>query len=218
MNDRFDLFGPAHKGLRRALFAATEVVARTDFTDAAAVMATAAEVLRVLSLLAEHGGHEERAILPLLLCCAPVLHADLGAEHARLQGQQAELHFLVERLSGAGGLERQAIGLRLQQRLPLLVADQLRHMAREEGEVNRMLWAHHGDDALRQVQEAMLDAVAPARRAEWLALILPAVHPGERRRLLSGLRATLPAAAFEGLTGPARAELGDDAFRQAVGA
>jgi hypothetical protein len=180
---RYDLFTAVHKGLRAALFETGALLARTDFAarDEAALAARALE--RVLAFLDEHGAHEDAVILPALAEPSPELLVAIRDDHARVDGLQRELAGLAARLAGASEAERVALGRRLHDRCGILLAEQLRHMQREEHEVQRTLCAHLDDGALRALHDRILGRIPPPRTAEWLELIAPSLSAPERAAL-----------------------------------
>lgn len=214
--DRFDLYSGIHKGIRRTLFETTAAVAAADLEDPRECARACRAVRCMLDYLEEHAEHEDEVILPVLAALAPELFVDLRADHARIDGLQRELEALVARLEGASACERVSLGRRLEDRIGKLVAAHLTHLAREEGEANRILWAHRDDDQLLELQRRIMARIAPERLGEWFALALPAMNARERRALLAGLRAALPASLFELVTAGARAELGEPGWRAAL--
>ena len=178
--NRFQLFTFVHKGLRAALFECAGLRARTDFEAPEESGAAARSVARLAGLLDEHAEHEDAVILPVVEALSPECFIALRAEHARTDGLQRDLVALAGRLVEAGAAERPAIGRRLHDRTTVLVAEHLLHMQREEQEVQRLLWAHRTDDELRALEGQVLARMTPARRAEWLGLILPALSLPER--------------------------------------
>ncbi|MCB9898122.1 MAG: hemerythrin domain-containing protein [Planctomycetes bacterium] len=206
---RFDLYTTIHKGIRRILFETTRTVGETDFEDAREAAHAAREIGRMLAFLDEHAAHEDEVILPELATLAPELHADLRADHARVDGLQREIAAIVQRLEGANASERASLGRRLENRMGKLVAAHMLHLASEETDANRVLWAHRDDAYLVGLQTRIVEDIGPTRLADWLALALPAMNVRERRELLAGMRADLPGDAFEAVTAAARVELGE---------
>lgn len=180
---RIDLFTTVHKGLRALLFGTAQMAARAEFALPAEAAAVAAAILRLLGFLEEHAQHEEAEVLPLLARISPELAADLRSDHARDHGRERELARLANRLGRATESERISIGRRINDQLGLLIAEQLRHMEREELLANRVLWAHHDDEALAALHRRILQRIAPARLAEWLEILMPAVSRPEREAL-----------------------------------
>jgi hypothetical protein len=213
---RVDLYGTVHKGLRAALFATARDVAATDFSQAPETAAAAAGVERLLAFLAEHAEHEDDAILPAIARVAPELQADLAAEHARVEGLGAELGRIAERLASASETERVSLGRRLHERMGLFVAEQLQHMAREEGQANRVLWAHFSDPELKEIEQRIVGAIPPARMAAWMELMLPAMNLAERAELVGELTAAVPADVLAQLLAGARAALGEPVWERTL--
>lgn len=214
--ERFDLYGGIHKGIRRTLYETAAALAATDFEDPAGCARARAALRRMLGYLDEHARHEDEVILPVLATLAPELFHDLRAEHARVDGLQRELEGLADRLEGASAPERLSLGRRIEDRIGKLVAAQLMHLAREEGDANRILWAHRDDAQLLELQDRIVGGIAPERLSEWYGLAVPAMNPRERRALVADLRASLPAGLFEQVTAGARTELGEPAWRAAL--
>ena len=214
--NRYDLYTTVHKGLRKGLFEAAALVARTDFGRDREVARAVAEVRRMLDFLHDHAEHEEAAAMPELGLLAPELRADLHGDHTRLSGLELELRGLLERVQEARGCERESLGRKLTERLTALVAEHLRHMGVEEARANRVLWAHRSDDDLRGIEGRILASISPWRLTEWLVLMLPAMNATERRAMLADMAEHMPTVEFEVLTGPARAALGENAWQDAA--
>jgi hypothetical protein len=75
------------------------------------------------------------------------------------------------------------MGAELTRRFHLLAADQLRHMDREEREVNAAFWARRSDQELAAVSARIVADIGPARMAEWGAIIGAAVNRAERQAI-----------------------------------
>ncbi|MCC7014793.1 MAG: hemerythrin domain-containing protein [Planctomycetes bacterium] len=210
--ERIDLYALVHKGLRAELFETATEVARTEFAGAAGAEPTLRRVRCLLGFLDEHARHEDSHIMPLVAAQAPRLAAEIAAEHLRVEAAHQGLGALLERLERAPLELRAGLARQLHEELTLLVALHVAHMQREESEVNRALWAGHDDALLGAAHAAILADIAPQRLAQWLELMLPAMHAGERAELIGGLHAKMPREAFERLLAPARHRLGESAW------
>ncbi len=182
---RLDLFLAVHKGIRAELFEMARQVARSDFSELAEARAAEARVQRCFGFLEEHARHEDEVILRELQPLAPVLCAELHNEHSRIDGLMLEVVRLLSRLEPAAPAERVALGRRLHGALGCFLAEYLRHMEREEGEVNRMLWANRSDEQLGELHSRIVGSIEPARMGEWIELILPELNASERALLLA---------------------------------
>lgn len=214
--NRLDLYTTIHKGVRRALFETSQTVSATDFADQQQAAATCREIQRLLRFLDEHAVHEDDVIMPELAKLAPELFVDLRAEHAKSDGMQREVAAIVARLEHSTECERVSLGKRLEDRLPRLVAAHLVHMASEESDANRVLWAHYDDARLADLQSRIVTSIEPQRLSEWYALVLPALNLRERRGMLGAMLSGMPLELFEQVTTAARAELGEAQWFEVV--
>ena len=182
---RVDLFSLIHKGVRRLLFETAMEVSRTDFAAADETERAEQAVRRCFDFLREHADHEDRVIQPWIARFSPGVAATLGAEHVALEKAAIAVESLLPRLAGVAPGERRAMGAELQRRLHLLVADQLRHLDREEREANAVLWANLPDASLAQLRAEITAQVAPPRLAAWYELLQPVLTGPERAALAS---------------------------------
>jgi hypothetical protein len=164
---RTDLFTPIHKGLRRNLFETAITLGRTDFTSPQETAAAETLVAECLGFLREHAEHEDRHVLPEIAHLAPELAASLREEHAAIA-----IDSLWPRFAPLGPEERQAMGAELQRRFQSLVAAQVRHMDREEREVNAVFWAKLQDRDIGALGRRIVVSIPPDRLLRWQRQVL----------------------------------------------
>lgn len=208
--NRPNRYQPIHKALRAALFDATVLVARTEFSDQEEANVAARNVAMLLDVLDSHAHHEEEFVMPVVARHAPALVATLGTEHGRLEGLQAELRALLPRTCSDVAAEREAAGQLLGRALTLLVADHLRHMDREETEAMPVLWAHQSEAELDAMDARIRGAIPPERMPVMLRMMLPAMSTAESASLLANARAQMPPPVFAQVSGLAREVLGPE--------
>jgi hypothetical protein len=178
---RIDLFTPIHKGLRRNLFETAIALGRTDFTSPLETAAAEKLVGECLGFLREHAEHEDRHVLPEIARLAPVLAAAMAEEHPELERAAIAIDSLWPRFAPLGPEERLAMGGELARRFQALVALQLRHMDREEREVNAVFWANLQDRDLGALSRRIVVSIPPARLLTWQQqVLLPAWSAPER--------------------------------------
>ena len=177
---RLDVFTPIHKGLRRQLFETAIALGRTDFASPVETEAAQKLVTDCLTYLREHAEHEDRHVVPEIARLAPELAATLADEHPELERAAIAIDSLWPRFAPLGPEERLAMGSELQRRFQALVAMQLRHMDREEREVNAVFWAHLDDRDLGALTRRIVVSIPPARLLHWQQEVLvPAWSPRE---------------------------------------
>jgi hypothetical protein len=183
---RFDGFTPIHKALRRQLFETAIALARVDFASPEETAVAARSVETCLGYLREHAEHEDRRIMPAVHELAPALHDDLARDHVALERAAIEVDVLFPKLGTLDVAGRLQLGAELVRRFQVYVAQQVRHMDREEREVLAVFWAHLDDAALAAMNAQIIADVGPARMAEWAPLIGAAVNRTERERMEAG--------------------------------
>lgn len=176
---RLDPFTPIHKGLRRLMFEAGVELARTDFGDAAAIGAAAGAVTTCLRLLREHADLEDRHVLPLIERADPELAAAIAVEHPSLERATIAVDTLWPRFAALDGPGRVDLGDELVRRFNALVAEQLRHLDREERQVNAALWAALTDAEIGASSVAIVRELGPERMAEWGQVLATSLNAGE---------------------------------------
>jgi hypothetical protein len=93
----------------------------------------------------------------------------------------ATMTSLWPRFAPLGPEERLAMGGELARRFQALVAMQLRHVDREEREVNAVFWAHLDDRDLAALSRRIVVNIPPARLLTWQQDVLfPAWSAPER--------------------------------------
>jgi hypothetical protein len=92
--------------------------------------------------------------------------------------------------------ERQAALIRLYRSLSLFAASNFDHMIVEETDNTVTLWELYTDEELVGIQNKLVASIAPEKMAVYLRWMIPSISFQERFGMLSGIRATLPPAAF----------------------
>jgi hypothetical protein len=180
---RLDSFAPIHKALRRQLFETAVALARADFTSEEETASAARATETCFTYLREHAEHEDRRVMPIVTDLAPGLAEELAGEHVALERAMLDIGCLFPKLDTLALAARFGLGAELVRRFNAFVADQLRHMGREEREVNAVLWAHLDDAAIGAITARIIADIGPARMAEMVPLMLPALNPSERAKM-----------------------------------
>lgn len=176
---RYDMFTPIHKGLRRTMFQTAMRLGRTDFASLDDVAAAQRDVVLCMTYLREHAEHEDRHVIPRLAELAPELAAELEAAHPQLERAALEIECMGQRLSTLPLAEREALGGEMLRRFHGLIADQLRHMEREERQANAAFWGAVDDGAMAAISKAVVSTIEPARLEQWKDIFAAALSPRE---------------------------------------
>ncbi|HYF22893.1 MAG TPA: hemerythrin domain-containing protein [Caulobacteraceae bacterium] len=196
---RHDLYGPIHKGIRRALSGLLLRLGSTDFADDRARVAVLADLRTQLRLSAGHLHHEEAHIHARLEARSPGAAARLEHAHREHDEAFAELEAIMGELETAPAALKPALGRSLYLRFSRFAADDFAHMADEETVTLPLLWSLFSDEEVRQMEADIVGSIAPEDNIAYLRLMIPAMNPQERFAFLDFVRAAAPKKAFEAI-------------------
>lgn len=192
---RFDLYAVIHKALRLAM---TDTLARfgsLDAGDAGARSEAIAQLDALLDLCRAHVDKENHHVHPAIEARRPGTCARIADEHVQ---HIAAIDALEAEMVAFRCAPDAAAGFGLYRHLARFVAENLEHMEFEETVHNAALWAAYSDEELMQIHGAIVASIEPAAMGQVLHWMLPAMNHAERIDMLTGMRATAPAPAFEG--------------------
>ena len=201
---RVDLYADIHKALRHAMSTTMVGIGRTDHDDVGDVTRMTESVRTMLALCLSHVKKENAFVHPAMEARAPGSSTRLGGEHEHHLQAIADLEEDVHVVEATGGAVREAAIARLYQHVALFVADHVEHMQLEETEHNAVLWEHYEDGELLAIHGAILQSLSPAEMRSTMPWLLQAVTPAARAAMFAGMRAAMPAPAFEAALDVAR--------------
>lgn len=194
VSGRWDIYGPAHKGLRLAHGDMAARLGRADFTrDQDKLLA---DLAGHLALGAKHLAHEETHIHAALDARAPGATADLDAQHDHHRARFDSLAIAIRAVQHAASADRPMLGRVLYLAFTGFVAEDLEHMRQEETIIWPKLCALFTDQELAGIEMAIIGSLAPEEVIAFMRLMLPAMNPAERTGLLTGMKADAPPEAY----------------------
>lgn len=209
-----DFYGPIHKGLR---FAMTQLLVRlgcADARDGAAVAQLMADVRGLLDLSAHHLENEDLHVHAALESRAPGASLRLIQAHDHHRLSFEEIEVLTRQVDRAAPDDRPEMLRRLYLRYSEFVADDLAHMAEEEQVILPVLQSLFSDAELQGIEDRIMSGLSAEDMIGFGRILIPAANREERIALLSAVRATAPAPAFEAiLTLSAKPTLSDPDWR-----
>ncbi|QNM97742.1 hemerythrin domain-containing protein [Chitinimonas koreensis] len=201
---RFDLYAYIHKALRAQMSHVLVEIGRTDWDDGAERDAGLAAVRDLLGLCHGHLEQENTYIHPVLELIRPRSSLLADSDH-KMQAAEIEALFdLCNAIDGGRPSSRAEAGEKLYRALSVFIADNFEHMAYEEREHNRLLWAAYGDDEIRAIHHVMVASIPLEQSMRTLRWMVPNLTPQERTELLLGLRRTAPLDMFNAVMGMLR--------------
>lgn len=193
---RPNLYMPIHKGLRLGHCQILHRLGAVNWLDDKATSGMLGDLRVHLVLCREHLDHEDASMHPCLVAVAPDVLAMLEHDHADHLASFERLNALIAKTAIAAPAERPALGYQLYLMFTHFMADDLRHMEREETAAMAAMWQHMSDAELMEVHVRIVTAIPPMRMIDYMRLILPAVDPQERLMMLRGMQESAPEPAF----------------------
>ncbi len=203
---RHDLYYGIHKGIRYAHCQLLMRIGSFDL-DSDEALAGLVKAMRDHFVLGRgHLEHEDHEIHTALEIRRP------GATRVAEEGHEGhaksftELEALLASLEKAPRAERARSAHALYRRFALFMADDFEHMNEEETILQRALHESFDDGELLEIEHRIVGSIPPEEMPLNLAPMMASMHPGERRKMLAGMKAGMPAEAFgdlmEGIVKP----------------
>jgi hypothetical protein len=195
LKGRYDLYGPIHKGLRRAQGEMLTRLGMADFADPES-LGLLGDLRRLLDLGAAHIGHEEAHIHGAMVKAEANRVDLLERQHESHCETHVRLEALIRAIEQADPAQRPALGRRLYLVFGVHLAHDLLHMFEEETVAAPTLWATLTDAQIAAMEHAIISSLPPEKNMAFLNLMIPAVNRDERFAMLSALKAGAPKEAF----------------------
>lgn len=197
LNGRYDLYGPVHKGLRKAQCEVLVRLGNADFDDVRATAELLSDLRGLLALAAAHVEHEDAHIHSALRARGYVSLGRLDHQHDDHRAAFAELESLMAAIEAAGGDKRSALGRRLYLAFGTYVAHDFEHMHEEETVAAPQLWSLFSDAELMAIEMRIVGSLPPDEAMAFMRMMIPAVQPAERAAMLAGMKQQAPREAFD---------------------
>jgi hypothetical protein len=173
---RHEIYRNIHRVIRKRLFEVSVLLGRSEGH---------AELRELIEELEAHKAIEETFVHPLIEACEPSLLRDLDADHVTLDEAARALGRALDQIEAAPPEARRALADELYASFNLFVADQLRHLQREDREASAALWRHYDDAQLMAVTRNIVASQPPEVATVHILAMLEVVNPEERARLAS---------------------------------
>lgn len=207
--DRYNIYSFPHKGLRALMQQTLYSVGSCDWIDPVDVEAALTEVRAMMELMYGHLHHENEFLHPAMEERRPGSTGTALIDHEQHTLAIKALLTDADEIAQAAVSARPALGYRFYTRLALFVAENLEHMVMEETDHNEVLWSCYSDEEIMAIEQRLVAAIPPQRKVGFLRWMVPAMNASERAVMLRGIRAGMPAEAFDGLLSEIRALLSE---------
>lgn len=202
-----DFYYAVHKGIRLANARLLIRLGRADAGDTEEVAQVLADLRDHLAMGLSHLTHENREIHAALDERCPGASDHAGEDHAHHEEAFGALEALADEVARTPMPFRAEALRRLYQRFALFVADDLEHMHEEETVLMPLLVKNFTRDELHGIEMRIVSNIPFEKNVLFMRAMLPAASLSERRAMLDGMAAAMPAGVFDALMG---AVLGQD--------
>lgn len=193
-----DLYYGVHKGIRLANARMLVRLGSVDPTDEKALAETLKALEQHLEMSLSHLVHENHQIHTALESRCPGATHDAGDDHEHHEESFVELRRLAAEVAGAGA-DRPKRLRRLYQRFALFVADDLAHMHEEETKLMPLIEANFTPEEIVGIRERIVADIEPDMMVRFMRAMLAAATETERREMVGGMQAGMPAEVFSGM-------------------
>ena len=169
---RYNIFFPVHKGLRAMLYETSLRLQQTTFTDAEEAQEAVQKVRTVVTIFEKHAHTEDSYVLPAIAAYEPSVVAAFEQEHTEdnLLGESLQ-RWLTAFEYAIDPLVKQSFGEELTKAFVQFSVFNLRHMAKEEEVINKILWRYYTDGELQNITHQIVSNLSPyemAASSKWM--------------------------------------------------
>lgn len=209
MFNRFDLYGPVHKGIRLALSGLCYQAGSVDSSDDERVTSFIEEFRQVAIILEAHSRDEDANINESYEKFAPETLHQLEDEHGALEHYLEQLIELVDQLQlkEQNPIEHQKIWWQIGKDLNSFTADYFIHLQSEEGPGMKALWENLTDDQLKEISINIRSSIPPQTMSIFMHYMIPAISHQERLEMYSDMKRFAPKEAYAGMLSLAESRL-----------
>lgn len=205
---RYNLFPRIHKGLRALLYDSSMLLQRTDFTIQDEAREAISRIQFVVALFEKYQHSEDKYVLPAITAYEPGIADAFEQEHeeAFLMGKKLEA-LLKDFTNTSLPLEQVAISTGIVSLFEEFTVFTIRHMAREESLVNKMLWRYYTDTELQKIAWKIISESEPSFMSPYSKWMIRGLNNNEIVRWLKEVRHTADEDDFQRLLKTAETEL-----------
>jgi hypothetical protein len=199
IDQREDMYYAVHKGIRLANARMLIRLGRTDAADADGVATVLHELREHLVMGLSHLTHENAQIHTAIEERCPGASDHAADDHAHHEQAFADLEALARAVETASDAGRAMALRRLYQRFALFVAEDLEHMHEEETGIMPLLMSHFTAEERAGIEHRIVSNIPFEKNVLFMRCMIPALPLSDRKAMLGGMRAAMPAEVFDGL-------------------
>lgn len=213
--NRYNIFYQVHKGLRVLLYETAISLQQADFTREEEIATINSKINEVVHLFDKHTYTEDHLILPAIETYEPSVADAFEGEHKEDIQLSMRLKSVLNALVDADNdYDRAELGKSMNILFVDFLAFNLRHMAKEETILNKLLWRYCSDEELMQITKRIVSEVQPDDIPKYNKWMLKGLNNSEIAAWLKNVKNNAPCEAFLGLMKQANEELSKKRWEQ----
>ncbi len=205
---RYNIFYQIHKGLRQMLYQTASQLQQTDFTQAEETNERIAQIHEVLDLFDGHAHTEDNFVLPSIETAEPAAANLFEEEHVQDHALSNRLRALLNMFHHTvSSEEKNELGSAIRVAFTEFLVFNLQHMAKEELQLNQLLWQHYNDEQLHAITQKIIAHIPPEVHVKYNTWMIRGLSNQEITLWLKNVKNTAPHFVFDGLLKLAAQEL-----------
>lgn len=205
---RYNIFYQVHKGLRVLLYETATSLQQADFTREDDIADVSKRIYEVTYLFDKHAYTEDHLVLPAIEAYEPSVVDAFEGEHKEDEQLSLRLKSVVTALMDADNdYDRTELGISMNMLFVEFAAFNLKHMAKEETLLNKLLWRYYSDEELMQLTKKIVQEVKPEDIPRYNKWMLKGLNNSEIALWLKSVKNNAPCEIFLGLMKQANDEL-----------
>jgi hemerythrin-like domain-containing protein len=210
---RYNIFYQVHKGLRALLYETAIQLQQTDFSNEKEANFIAARISEVVELFDKHAHSEDNNILNTIESLEPSVASLFAEEHIKDHALSNRLTAIINMFNATGNdAEKEELGSALRAAYTEFVAFNLQHMAKEESQLNQLLWKHFSDEELHAITIQIISKIPASQLNAFNVWMMRGLSNNEIIYWLKQVKNTAPDEVFNGMMQLAEAELPYDRY------
>ncbi len=196
---RFDIYGPIHKALRRCMGGTLARLGTLDPHNEAERNVVLNDLDALLTLMNSHLQHENDFIHTAIEARRPGGAQRTADDHTEHLDSITSLQDESRALRNAPPAQRPALAQRLYSHFAVFVGENYIHMLVEETQNNAQLWVRYSDAELIALHDLLLASVPPVEMAQVVRWMAVSLNVSELNAMFVDMRQKAPAPAFEAM-------------------
>jgi hypothetical protein len=195
---RYNSFNLIHKALRAMMYDTALTLQQTHFADNSEALAAIAKVEDVIYHFEKHAHHEDTFMLPAIEAHEPALVEAFEGEHvADIELGNRLVTLLNIFRSCENNMEKINCGSAINKAFRDFMVFNIVHMAKEESEINRVLWANFTDQELIELNGRLVSSIPPADMMANVTWFMRGINKAEAIDWLIAVKQAAPPFVFE---------------------